>query len=66
MKFLDKIFWDIRDPDVGIPLTLTLGCPGQKTHAKRLFLFKTREWPGCPAIWVETSRDLAAHLGHLE
>ena len=25
-----------------------------------------REWPGCPAIWVGTSRDLGAHLGHLE
>ena len=25
-----------------------------------------REWPGCPTIWVGTSRDLGAHLGHFE
>ena len=33
------------------------GYPGQKLYASGLFLFVLdREWPGCPGIWVGTSR----------
>ena len=41
--------WDIRDPDVGISQT--------KTLCKWPFsVVLDREWPGCPGIWVGTSR----------
>ena len=41
--------WDIRDPDVGISRT--------KTLCKWPFsVVLDREWPGCPRIWVGTSR----------
>ena len=41
--------WDIRDPDVGISRT--------KTLCKWPFsVVLDREWPGCPGIWVGTSR----------
>ena len=44
---------DIRDPDVGKPLTPTLVCPGQKFDARHLFLQQRM---------ARMSRDLG--LGH--
>ena len=49
------------DPDVGMSLTPALGCP-----SAFFLLFLDRERPGCPGIRVGTSRDLGAHLGHME
>ena len=50
---------DIPDPGPGMSRTKTL-C---KAPFSVVF---DREWPGCPAIWVGTSQDLGAHLGHLD
>ena len=43
-------------------------CPGTtKTLCKAPFSVALHQkWPGCPAVWVGMSRDLGAHLGHLE
>ena len=49
IEFLGGSSWDIRDPDVGISRT--------KTLCKWPFsVVLDREWPGCPGIWVGTSR----------
>ena len=41
----------------GISETQTSGYPGQKLYASGLFsVVLDREWPGCPRIWVGTSR----------
>ena len=49
IKFWAGYSWDIRDPDVGISRT--------KTLCKWPFsVVLDREWPGCPGIWVGTSR----------
>ena len=53
-----QIVWDILDPGRGISRKETL-CKAP------LSIVLAREWPRCPAIWVETSRDLL-HLGRLE
>ena len=49
IKFWAGYFWDIPDPDVGIPRTKTL-CRWPFS------VVLDREWPGCPGIWVGTSR----------
>ena len=43
---------------VGISLTPALGCTAQKRYARRpSSAVLGREWQGCPAMWVGTSRD---------
>ena len=67
INFLGRIFLghqgprrrDIPDPGPGMPQTKTL-CKS------RFSVVLAREWLGCPTIWVGTSRDLDAHLGHVE
>ena len=59
IKFSGTLFLGYQGPNVGISLTPTLGCPGQKLYARGpcLSIVLEREWPGCPAIWVGRSRD---------
>ena len=49
IEFWGRIFRDIRDPDVGISQKKTL-CKWP------FYVVLNREWPGCPGIWVGTSR----------
>ena len=67
MKCLGRIFLghegpSRRDiPDSGPGMSRT------KTLCKAPFgVVLGTEWPGCPGIWVGTSRDLGAQLGHIE
>ena len=41
IKFWAGCSWDIRDPDMRISLTLTLGCPDKSSCKTRFLLFET-------------------------
>ena len=63
-KFLGRIFLGHQGPrrrDIPDPCPGT--SPGKSSCKVPLSVVLDRDWPGCPAIWVGTSRHLGAHLG---